>query len=602
MPSKSGLSSPSSPAVRTRAPLTPENIRGPAELRALSLHELERFAEDVRRFLLATVSQTGGHIGANLGTVELTLALHRVFDSPRDKILFDTGHQGYTHKIVTGRAARFPTLNTYGGLNRFLSRAESEHDPIEASHAGTSISIALGIALARKLDGDDSRVVAVIGDGSLAEGMAFEGLNHAAVERTGLVLVLNDNGYAISPGFGALHEALQQGRAGAFFEALGLDYVGPVDGHDLGALLPALERAKASPRLAVVHARTVKGKGWTPADRHPFRAHFSFAFDAVSGAPRGAAPPRAYPDVAAAVVAAEMERDPALVCVTPSTLYATGLGAIFARYPERCFDPGMEEQHALTLATGFALGGKKPVVAYQSTFFQRAFDQLLHDLCFLEPPVLLLLYRSGFAGYDNPTHHGIYDLAYLRGVPNLRLCYPKDRFEAERMVREELRALSGPVAILMPYGPAEDLDETVLLETPESFALPHVDHVGRELVVFTVGNRYAAALEAVEVLRERGIDAGLVNLRYLKPLPEEFLAEQLRAAKRVVTLEEGVLEGGIASALSALAMERSIHPSWLGIGLPCTYVEPGSSAELARAYRLDAQGVLARIRARWPEL
>ena len=596
MSSTSGLSAP------VARGLLPENIREPAELRALDLEGLTRFAAEVRRFLLANVSKTGGHIGANLGTVELTLALHRVFDSPRDAILFDTGHQGYTHKLVTGRAGRFPTLNSYGGLNRFLSRAESEHDPIEASHAGTSISMALGLALARKLDGDPSRVVAVIGDGSLAEGLAFEGLNHAAVERTGLVLVLNDNGYAISPGFGALHEALQHGRARAFFEALGLEYVGPVDGHDLGALIPALERARDSKRLAVVHARTVKGKGWAPADTHPFRAHFSFAFDPVTGEGKSGAPARTYPDVVAAVLADEMERDPALVCITPSTLYATGLGSIFARHPERCFDPGMEEQHALTLATGLALGGKKPVLAYQSTFFQRAFDQLVHDLCFLEQPVLLLLYRSGFAGYDNPTHHGIYDLAYLRGVPNLRVCYPKDRFEAERMVREELRALSGPTAILMPYGPADEIDESVLVETPESFALPEVDYVGRELVLFAVGNRYRAALEAVEVLRERGIDAGLVNLRYLKPLPESFLAEELRGVKRVVTLEEGVLDGGVGSALCALAMDRNLQAQWLRIGLPCLFVEPGSNAELARAYRLDTAGILERIRARWPEL
>jgi 1-deoxy-D-xylulose-5-phosphate synthase len=591
-------------AGRLTAPdqdLTPETITSPAELRALDLADLARFADEVRRFLLANVARTGGHIGANLGTVELTLALHKVFESPREPILFDTGHQGYTHKLVTGRAAMFPTLNQLGGMNRFLSRAESEHDPIEASHAGTSISLALGLALAKKLARDDTKVVAVIGDGSLAEGLAWEGLNHAAVERTGLVVVLNDNGYAISPGFGALHEALRGERARAFFEALGCEYIGPVDGHDLAALVPALERARSSQKLAVVHARTQKGHGWTPADRHPFRAHFSFPFDPVSGAVREGFVTRGYPDVVADVLAAEMERDPDLVCITPSTLYATGLAKIFQRHPERCFDPGMEEQHAVTLATGLALGGKKPVLAYQSTFFQRAFDQLLHDLAFLEQPVLLLLYRSGFAGYDNPTHHGIYDLAYLRAIPNLRLLYPKDRFEAERMVKDELTHLSGPTAILMPYGPVDEIDEAVLLETPEAFALPEVDHVGRELVVFTVGNRYRAALEAVESLRARGIDAGLVNLRYLKPLPEEFLSEELAGARRVVTLEEGVLEGGVGSALAALAADRGLTPEWLRIGLPCTFVQPGSNAELAKIHRLDGPGVLARIAARWPE-
>lgn len=587
--------------VRTETP-TPETIRGPEDVQALDVAGLERLAEEVRRFLLASVSTTGGHIGANLGTIELTLALHKVFRSPHDAILFDTGHQGYTHKIVTGRAGRFPTLNRYGGLNRFLSRTESEHDPIEASHAGTSISVALGIALAKKQAGDDSRTVAVIGDGSLTEGLALEGLNHAAVEQTGLVLVLNDNGYAISPGFGALHEALQNGRAGALFGSLGLEYVGPVDGHDVGALVEALEAARKSARLAIVHARTVKGHGWTPADRHPFRAHFSFPFDPVSGAPRTEAPPPGYPEVCAPVIAREMERDPRLVCVTPSTLYATGLSGVFARYPERCFDPGMEEQHALSLAVGLALGGRKPVVAYQSTFFQRAFDQLLHDVCFTDVPLLLLLYRSGFAGYDNPTHHGIYDLAYLRGIPNLRVCYPKDRYEAERMVREELAGLAHPTAILMPYGPAEEIEEAVLLETPESFALPEVDYVGSDLVLLTVGNRYRAAREAVETLRARGVDAGLVNLRYLKPLPEEFLAVELSGVKRVVTLEEGVLEGGVGSALAALAADRGLTPEWLRIGLPTAFVEPGSNAELARAYRLDGPGVLERVRERWPEL
>ena len=585
----------------TSAP-TPETIRSPGELRALDFAALERFAEEVRRFLLAQVSQTGGHIGANLGTVELTLALHRVFDSPRDTLLFDTGHQGYTHKIVTGRAARFPSLNRYGGLNRFLSRAESEHDPIEASHAGTSISMALGLALAKKLRGDTTRTVAVIGDGSLAEGLALEGLNHAAVEKTGLVLVLNDNGYAISPGSGALHEALQQGRAGELFHALGLEYVGPVDGHDLRALAGAFERARASERLAIVHVRTIKGRGWPPADRHPFRSHFSFAFDPLTGALRDGVPQPGYPEIVAQVIAERMERDPSIACITPSTLYATGLAGVFARFPERCFDPGMEEQHALTLATGLALGGMKAVVAYQSTFFQRAFDQLVHDVCFANAPLLLLLYRSGFAGYDNPTHHGIYDLAYLRGLPNLRIAYPKDRHEAERMVRDELDALSQPTAILMPYGPADDVDESVKLETPESFALPQVDYPGSELVLLTVGNRYRAALHAVDALRKRGVDAGLVNLRWLKPLPEEFLAAELSGAKRVVTLEEGVLDGGVGSALAALAADRGLAPQWLRIGLPCTFVEPGSSAELASAWKLDGPGVLERIRARWPEL
>ncbi len=582
--------------------LTPETIRGPQDLKALDAAGLARFAEEVRRFLLASVSRTGGHIGANLGTVELTLALHKVFDSPRDAIVFDTGHQGYTHKIVTGRAGLFPTLNSFRGMNRFLSRAESEHDPIEASHAGTSISIALGLALARKLSGDPHAVVAVIGDGSLAEGMAWEGLNHAAVERTNLVLVLNDNGFAISPGFGALHEALRADRAQAFFGALGLDYLGPVDGHDVGALCAVLERARSCERLPLVHARTVKGRGWPPADRHPQRQHFSFPFDAATGQVDAGWIAPGYPDVAAAVVGAEMERDESIVCITPSTLYATGLAGVFARHPARCFDPGMEEQHALTLAVGLALGGKKPVVAYQSTFLQRAFDQLFHDLCFTNLPALLLAFRSGFAGYDNPTHHGIYDFAYLRGLPNLRVLYPKDRFEAERMIQGELRALCGPTLIALPYGPAEAFDDSVLLETDEAFALPQVELEGRELLIAAVGNKARTGLEALERLRERGLDAGLVNLRCLKPLPEEFLAELFARTERVATLEEAVLDGGVGSALATLIAERGIRCDVLRIGLPCAFAPPGSNAELSRLHRLDTQGVLERLHERWPEL
>ena len=584
--------------------LLPETIQGPAALAGRSVPELERLADEVRRFLLANVSRTGGHIGANLGTIELTIALHSAFESPRDAILFDTGHQGYTHKLLTGRADLFASLNTYGGMNRFLSRAESEHDPIEASHAGTSISIGLGMALARKLQGETGRVITVIGDGSLAEGLALEGLNHAAVEDTGLMLVLNDNGFAISPGFGALHEALHGApdRARALFESLGVDYIGPVDGHDIGALLEALEAARASDRLPLVHARTVKGNGWTPADRHPFRQHFSFPFDPISGAPVEDTQATCYQDVAAGVIEEEMERDASIVCLTASTIYATGLAPIFERFPERCFDPGMEEQHAMTLATGLALGGMKPVIAYQSTFMQRAFDQLLHDVCFANLQTLILGVRSGFSGYDNPTHHGIYDFAYLRGLPNLRILYPKDRWEAERMVREELRSFGGPTMILMPYGPVEEHDDCVLMETPESFSQPEVVYEGAALTLMTVGNRFGAAIEVVEELRERGVDAGLVNLRQLKPLPEPALANVLDGVERLVTLEEAVLDGGVGSAIAAFVADRGYTCEVQRIGLPCTFVEPGSNEELCAAYGLDACGVRRRILERWPEL
>ena len=344
----------------------------PARVKSATFKELDEMAAKIRQFLIESNAVTGGHIGANLGTIELSLALHRVFESPEDKIIWDTGHQGYTHKIVTGRADRFRTLNTFRGMSRFVTKTESEHDIIEASHGGTSISVGLGIALAKALKGDTRSVVAVIGDGSLSEGLALEGLNHAAVApHTNLVIVLNDNGYAISPGFGGLHNYLQGLKPGTkepetFFTSLGLDYIGPVDGHNIEALSKAFERAKESTQIPVVHVKTEKGHGWKPADGHPFRLHFSFPFDPQTGKAKDGAAYIGYQDIAAGVIGEEMERDERIVAITPSTIYASGLQPIFKKFPDRCFDPGMEEQHALTMTVGFALERYKPVIVFQS--------------------------------------------------------------------------------------------------------------------------------------------------------------------------------------------------------------------------------------------
>ena len=577
----------------------------PAAVRSASYPELSALAAKIRQFLIESNAATGGHIGANLGTIELSLALHHVFESPNDKIIWDTGHQGYTHKIVTGRADRFTTLNTYGGMSRFVTRTESEHDVIEASHGGTSISIALGIALAKALKGDEHSVVAVIGDGSLAEGLALEGLNHAAVAtHTNLVIVLNDNGYAISPGFGALHnylQTLQPDRRGAetLFTSLGFDYLGPVDGHDIEAVAGAMQRARQSKQIPLVHVKTEKGHGWKPAAGHPYRLHFSFPFEPETGAAREGTSYVGYQDIAARVVGEEMERDKRIVAITPSTLYASGLQPVFKKFPDRCFDPGMEEQHAMTMTVGFAIEGFKPVIVFQSTFMQRAFDQLVHDVCFGNHPTLILAVRSGFAGYDNPTHHGIYDFAYWRGLPNLRVLYPKDRFELERMVRENLRELSGPAIIAMPYGPVDEVDPAVLNEPAASFAGPQVVLDGCDMAIVAVGHKFQVARQAAERLRARGIDCGLVNLRYLKPLPEDALADIFARTKRVVTLEEGVLDGGVGSAIAALVADRRLDCEVLRLGTACQFVEPGSNAELCRIYGLDVDGVLQRIRAFW---
>jgi 1-deoxy-D-xylulose-5-phosphate synthase len=577
----------------------------PARIRAATFTELAELAAKIRKFLVDSTAATGGHIGANLGTIELSLALHHVFESPEDKIIWDTGHQGYTHKIVTGRAGRFHTLNSFGGMSRFLTKTESEHDIIEASHGGTSISVALGIALAKALKGDTRSVVAVIGDGSLAEGLAFEGLNHAAVAvHTNLVIVVNDNGYAISPGFGALHNYLQTLKPGqrepeALFTALGFDYIGPVDGHNIEAVAKALERANESTQIPIVHVKTEKGHGWKPADAHPYRLHFSFPFDPQTGTPREGTAYTGYQDVAAAVIGEEMERDDRIVAITPSTLYASGLTPVFKRFPDRCFDPGMEEQHAMTMTVGFALERYKPVVVFQSTFMQRAFDQLVHDVCFGNLPTLILAVRSGFAGYDNPTHHGIYDFAYWRGVPNLKVLYPKDRYELERMVRDQLRDLKQPTIIAMPYGPVDEIDPAVLDEPIAQFARPQTVLEGKDLTIVAVGHKFRVAREAAERMRKKGIECGLVNLRYVKPLPEDALTDILGRALRVVTIEEGVLDGGVGSAVAALVADRRLKCEVLRIGVPCAFVEPGSQDELSKLHGLDADGILKRVREFW---
>jgi len=577
----------------------------PARVRGASYAELGEIAGKIRQFLIDTTSVTGGHIGANLATVELSLAIHRVFESPKDRIVWDTGHQGYTHKLITGRADKFRTLNTLGGMSRFVSKAESEHDVIEASHSGTSVSVALGAALAKALEGDTRSVVAVIGDGALAEGLALEALNHAATAtHTNLVIVLNDNGYAISPGVGALHNYLQSLQPGRndpepLFTALGFDYIGPGDGHDIEATVKALERAKDSTQIPFVHVRTEKGHGWKPADGHPYRMHFSFPFDPQSGKAREVTAYVGYQDAAAAVVGEEMERDERIVAITPSTLYATGLTPVFKKFPDRTFDPGMEEQHAMALTAGFAVERYKPVIFFQSTFMQRAFDQLVHDVCFGNVPALILSVRSGFSGYDSPSHHGIYDFAYWRGLPNLRVLYPKDRHEVERMVRDELRGLAAPTIIAMPYGPIDDIDPAVKDEPAAQFRKPQTVLTGRDLTIVAVGHKFTVAREAAERLRKKGLDAGLVNLRYLKPLPEEPLAEILGRALRVVTIEEGVLDGGVGGAIAAFAADRRLKTEVLRLGLPCAFIAAGAQDELCRLHGLDVDGVLQKIREFW---
>lgn len=563
---------------------------------------LTKLAEDIRRFMIESNSQTGGHIGANLGTVELSIALHYAFSSPDDIFIFDTGHSGYTHKILTGRLNRFKTLNTYGGMSRFVSRDESEHDFVEASHAGTSISLALGRALSLRNQGLPHWTVAFIGDGALAEGLALEALNHASVEKdVRLLIVVNDNGYAISPGFGAIHNHLQARPLGTqgpdpLFSALGYKAIGPVDGHSIDALLDAIDEVKSSSQVCVLHAKTEKGRGLPPAATHPFKMHFSFPFDPETGAMKAPPPSPSYQDIAALAIGDCMEANTNIVAITPSTLYATGLAGIFTRFPERCFDPGMEEQHAVSMAVGMALSGTRPVLFYQSTFLQRAFDQVIHDVCFSNQDILILAVRSGFAGYDNPTHHGIYDLSYLRCLPNLRIYYPRNSRELYEMTTLGLTVQKGPVLILMPYGPAEVPD---FPRNQTSLAMDHPESLrsGNDGIVLAVGNKVGACEKALDLLADQGLNYGLVNLRQLKPLPEADLLALVGGVSHVVTVEEGVLEGGVGSAVSALMHRHRLSADLTQIGLPCVFIEAGSNDELCAKYGLDAAGIARQVAA-----
>ena len=557
----------------------------PARVRAASVKELDELAGKIRQFLV-DLPVAARHIESNLATIELSLALHRAFESPEDRIVWDVGDQGFAHKLITGRADRFRTLNTVGGMSRFVSKSESEHDTIEASHGGTSISVALGIALARALRGETRSVVSVIGDASLAEGMALEALNHAAVStHTNLVIVLNDSAGDSNAVVGALRDYLQSLHPGrkdpeTLFTALGFDYIGPVDGHDIEATIKALQRAKDSTQIPFVHVRTERGRGWTAPAPEP-------------------AAPASYEDVAAAVVSAEMERDERVVVIAPSTPDGPGLHPLLGKHPDRAFDPGLEEQHALTLTAGLAIERARPVIFVQSTFLQRAFDQLVHDVCFGNVPVLILCVRSGFAGQDSPSRHGIYDFAYWRGLPNLRVLYPKDRHEAERMVRDELRGLVSPTIVAMPYGPVDEVDPAVRHEPAAQFRKPETVLTGRDLTIIAVGHKFKVARDAAERMRQRGVDAGLVNLRCFKPLPEEPLAEILARALRVVTIEEGVLDGGVGSAIAAFAADRKLRVELLRLGLPCAFIAAGRQDELCRLHGLDTDGVLQKIREFW---
>ena len=568
-------------------------------IKTYSSAQLVELAGQIRAFLLDSVARTGGHIGANLGTIELTLAIHRVFEVPTDRVIFDTGHQGYTHKILTGRTEAFATLNTYRGMSRFLSRAEHPADIIEASHAGTSLSIAAGMAWQEK-GAAGQHTIAVIGDGSMVEGMAFEALNFLPVNGRNLVVLLNDNGMAIAPNVGGIHHMCTQpdwpDQAGAFFRALGYQYLAVPDGHDVVALVAALERTKASPGPWMVHAKTEKGRGLSCAATHPYKMHFSMPFDVATG--KGASPTvlgTTFASVAAEELLELLAAHPEMVLITPATPYASYLDKLITRFPDRVIDVGMAEQHAVGLACGLALQGKHPVVCIQTTFLQRAYDQLMHDAAYMDLPITLLGVRSSFAGLDSSTHHGIYDIPYLRAIPRLQIYYPENPADMRAALRERAASPKGPCILLHPYDPLSAEAAAAASSCGDDTVLA----TGDQGLILCVPNQAAKALELrTQLLAISGLAYAVTAVRRLKPLPIDSLLAAARAHRRLITMEESNLPGGFGSAILEILNDHDLPLPVFRVGVPDIFINPGSNADCAREAGIDVPAIIAGLQKR----
>jgi len=613
-----------------------DKINSPADLKKLKPEQLPALAEEVRRFLLDTVSTTGGHLGSNLGAVELTIALHYCFDSPQDKIIWDVGHQAYTHKILTGRRERFPTQRQYKGLSGFPKRCESEHDAFGVGHSSTSISAGLGMAVAGELEGTGHRAIAVIGDGSLTGGMAFEALNQAGHLKKNLIVVLNDNEMSISKNVGAfssfisrkmtgryfrdlkkemqgllrhipaigtdiLHFARRAENSlkgfltpGSLFEALGFDYLGPLDGHDLTQLVEVFNNINQLDGPLLVHVMTTKGKGYKPAEETPDKYHGVGAFDVATGKGAPKAGSKSYTDVFGETMVQLAEQDPKVVAITAAMPDGTGLIRFAERFPKRFFDVGIAEQHGMTFAAGLAADGFRPVAAIYSTFVQRAYDQVFHDICLQKLPVTIAMDRAGLVGDDGPTHHGVFDISYLRHLPGLTLMAPKDENELQHMLKTALYA-GAPMALRYPrgagYGVAMDRELTIL-ETGKGELLAE----GDDVCIIAIGSTVYPAVQAAEVLKERGISAGVVNARFAKPLDAELILSVAGKTGRVVTVEENALQGGFGSAVLELLFDNGRHDVKIRrLGIPDKYIEQGSQSQLRKDLGIDADGIAAAV-------
>jgi 1-deoxy-D-xylulose-5-phosphate synthase len=612
-------------------------IDNPGDLRKLNVEELTALAAEVRAFLLEQVTLTGGHLASNLGCVELSIALHYSFDSPKDKIIWDVGHQAYTHKILTGRRDSFHTQRCYKGISGFPKRSESPHDAFGAGHSSTSISAGLGMAVAHGLNHDAARVISVIGDGSLTGGMAFEALNQAGHLRKNLIVVLNDNEMSISKNVGALSSFISRKMTGGYyrslkkemegvlssipaiggnilsfakkaenslkgfltpgtlFEALGFEYIGPIAGHDLPTLLGVLANVKNIEGPILLHVMTKKGKGYQPAEDTPDKFHGIAAAKPASAASSKPAPP-SYTAVFGEAMVKLGAVDPKIVAITAAMPDGTGLSPFAKRFPERFFDVGIAEQHALTFAAGLAAEGYRPVAAIYSTFTQRAYDQVFHDICLQKLPVTIALDRAGLVGDDGPTHHGAFDISFLRHLPELTVMAPKDENELQHMVKTAIYS-GRPISLRYPRGAGfgvtldRDLKE---IEIGRGELL--VD--GNDLTIVAIGSTVYPALEAADLLRERGIFASVVNARFVKPLDRELLLAEAAKTGVLVTVEENALLGGFGSAVLELLSDEGLSQVRVKrIGIPDSFIEQGSQAQLRADLGLNGAGIAASCQA-----
>ena len=611
-------------------------VNSPDDIKEFDYEQLKTLAQEIRDEIIINLSETGGHLASSLGVVELTLAIHSVLDSPKDKIIWDVGHQSYAHKLITGRQKEFETLRQLDGLSGFPKRSESEHDHLNVGHSSTSISAALGMAAARDLRGEDKTIAAVIGDGALTAGMSFEALNHAGHSEKDLLVVLNDNEMSISKNVGALSNYLNKIRSnpylhqverdvgnilnkipavgnqitktaarlknslkflvipGVLFEEMGFTYLGPIDGHNIKATIENIENAKGINGPVLLHTVTTKGKGYKIAEDNPSKYHGVSPFNIRTGEKKKKRDKATYTDIYSKKLTELAEEDEDIVAI--SAAMEKVVGEFKDEFPDRFYDVGIAEQHAVTFGSGLALEGLKPFVTIYSTFLQRAYDQIVHDVCLQKAPVKFALDRAGLVGKDGETHQGIMDFSYLRSMPNMTVMAPKDEHELEAMVQTAVQYDDGPIAFRYPRGEIEGLDEEDTIDTIE-IGSAEILREGTDGVILAIGSMVPRSLQAAQELATVGIDLTVVNSRFVKPLDEDLITELSEKHDYLFTAEEHLIQGGFGSAVAELIVDNNFDIDVTRIALPDKFIEHGSQGDLLARYGLDVAGIKKQVKA-----